>query len=69
MLLSMTTSHCDKCQKTIAPEARARISFGLLGLPVELCLDCAQPIIEILKNYELSDNSWQEDLPAAQEAL
>jgi hypothetical protein len=65
----MTIKQCDKCQKVIDYKDRVRIQFGLIYNTIELCIVCAQPIIEVLKAYETYDNSWVKNLPIANKAL
>jgi hypothetical protein len=65
----MTTKQCDKCQQAIDYPNEATIRIGRMWRSIELCLNCAQPVVEILKKYEIFEDSVLKNLPTAKEAV
>jgi hypothetical protein len=60
---------CDKCEAAIEIEDATHITLGHIWQRVELCPDCAKPIAEILKNYEILKDSWIKTLQASKKAV
>jgi hypothetical protein len=58
----MTIKRCDNCHKKISREQAFDIWPSYAWKNVELCLSCSQPIVDILKNYEVLQESHLKNL-------